>query len=572
MIASEKICDVLVEAGIEYVYGIPGGGTVRIFDALFDYQEKIKTVLVRHEQAGSIMADVYGRLTGKPGVVMGQGAFIGSSAAFGTMEAFMSSSPMLVLTDASEGGDFSLHVPYQSGIGEYGSLDLRGIFKSITKYTALATTPKEAVRAVQMAIRHATVGRPGPTCVIMRSEAITGEVDLDKPPKIYRTDRYLQPALSSAPMALVQDVEDRLRRSERPVIIAGNGVHVANAHRELQELAEVLSIPVATSGKGKSAFPENHPLALGVIGGFGQRVANRVVGEADTVLVVGCRLSPSDTMQHSPDLIDPDRQTLIQIDIDPRNAGWTYPVHLSLIGDAKVVLGQLLTLAMREAKGRDLVQETRFEELKRVKVEEEFFDHPALHSEDEPILPQRVVRELNESLPPSTIVSLDAGNNRIWMVHYFQSKEAKTVLCPGGIAGMGWAAPAAVGAQFVYPQRPCVSVSSDGGFALSLHALSTARQYDLPVVFVVMNDSALGMVYTGQGERKIASEFIETNFAKVAEGFDCQGIRVEKPEELGKALKHAIDSKRPSVVDVVISREQSLRALRSRRPGPGYNV
>ena len=188
--ASEMIVQTLEEAGVEYVFGIPGGGTGQIFQLLHGREDRIKTVLVRHEQVAAIMADAYGRATGKPAVVMGQGLFIGSNATFGIMEAMLSSSPMLVLTDTSDGGA-AQRPANQSGAGEYGSIDLPNIFKSMCKYTALAASPKESVLATQTAIKHAVSGRPGPSAVVMRSAAIAGDVDVESPPFIHNAAGFL---------------------------------------------------------------------------------------------------------------------------------------------------------------------------------------------------------------------------------------------------------------------------------------------------------------------------------------------------------------------------------------------
>ena len=220
--ASELIVQTLEEAGVEYVFGIPGGGTGQIFDLLYGKEDRIKTILVRHEQAAAIMADAYGRATGKPAAVMGQGLFIGSNASFGIMEAMLSSSPMLILTDTYDGG-LAMHPANQSGAGEYGSVDLPSIFKAMTKYTAVAATPKEAVLSTQLAIKHASSGRPGPASVVMRSAAIGGEVDLESPPFVHNAAGYLN---TTKPQSSPQDIQravDILSQSRRPVVLAGTG-------------------------------------------------------------------------------------------------------------------------------------------------------------------------------------------------------------------------------------------------------------------------------------------------------------------------------------------------------------
>ena len=551
--AHEHIVQVLEEAGVEFVFGIPGGGTMSIFTSLFDKQDRIRTVLVRHEQAAAIMADAYARASGRPAVIMGQGVFMGSNASFGVMEAYLSSSPMVVLTDTSD-GSMAQHPVAQSGAGEYGSVDLLGIFRSMTKYTTLATHPKEAVVGVQLALKHATSGNPGPTCVLMRSAAIVGEVDVESPPFLHDTRGYLTASPApAAPQDVARTVEI-LAGARRPVIVAGKGVHNARAHDALRELAEMWGMPVATSYKGKSAIEETHPLALGMMGMYGQRLANDVVGEADAVLVVGAKLTTADTVRERPQVFDPRNQAIIQIDIDPRNAGWTFPVEVALVGDAGAVLAQLIDESREAASQKATEVDERTRTLQERKAKTGHFSDPASSRESSPVLPQRLVQVLQETLDPATAIALDAGNNRVWMCHFYQSQRSNTFFCPGGMAGMGWSLPAALGLKLARPDQPVVSVTGDGGFMMSVHALSTAVQYSLPLVCVVMNDGGLGMVRHHQGDRKIASEFVETDHAAMARSFGAFGVRVEDSRELPGALREAIASGRPAVVDVVMDR------------------
>jgi acetolactate synthase-1/2/3 large subunit len=292
-----------------------------------------------------------------------------------------------------------------------------------------------------------------------------------------------------------------------------------------------------------------------MMGAFGQKVANDVITEADLLLVTGCRLSPSDTKRENPQFIDPSRQKIIQIDIDPRNTGWTFPIELALVGDLKTTLGQLLHSLRDLIGGKSPQAEERLKTLGKLKNTEGFFEAEELYSDASPLLPQRIVREIEEAVDDSTMITLDAGNNRIWMTHFFRSKEVRTVFCPGGIAGMGWGPPAALTAKLLYPDRPVLSVSSDGGFAMMVHVLSTAVQYNLPVAFLVMNNSGLGMIHDGQSQRRrvIATEFIETDFAQIARGFGCQGLNVRKAEELGPAIKKALWASVPTVLDIATS-------------------
>ncbi len=555
--ASELIVQALEEAGVEYVFGIPGGGTGQIYDLLHGKEDRIKTILVRHEQAAAIMADAYARATGKPAVVMGQGLFIGSNAAFGIMESMLSSSPMLVLTDTSDGGS-AQHPANQSGAGEYGSIDLQNIFKAMTKYTTLATNPKEAVLGTQLALKHATSGRPGPACVVMRSASISGEVDLESPPFIHPTGGYLNTA---KPQSAPQDIEravEILAGSRRPVLVAGNGVHVAEAHRQLQDLAELWNMPVATSYKGKSAISETHPLSLGMVGIYGQAAANQVVGEADTVVIVGAKLSPQDTVRESPNVFNPRQQRIIQIDIDDRNAGWTFPIELGLTGDAAAIMDQLLAASSDAAASTAGQRQDWASGLPQKKQDRGFYRDPALGVDTSPVTPQRLVATLQETLPDDTVFTLDAGNNRTWMAHFYQAQATKTFFAPGGTAGMGWGLPAAVALKLVYPDRQVCSVTGDGGYMMTVNALSTAVQYNLPLLCVVFNDSALGMVLGHQQPgREIASEFVQTDNGAVARGMGAFGIQVNDSRDLPDAIRQAQASGLPAVVDVIVDRGPS---------------
>ena len=555
--AHELIVQQLEEAGIEYVFGIPGGGTGQIYNLLVGKEDRIKAILCRHEQTAAIMADVYGRATGKPAVVMGQGLFIGSNASFGIMESMLSSSPMLVLTDTSDGGN-ALHPANQSGAGEYGSIDLPTIIKSMTKYTSLATSPKEAVLGTQLAIKHATSGRPGPAAVVMRSAAIAGEVDVESPPFIHNAAGYLNTA---KPQSAPQDIEkaiEILASARRPVIIAGNGVHQAKAHQQLQQLAEQWGAPVATSYKGKSAIAETHPLALGMAGVYGQEAANRAVGDADTVLIVGAKLSPQDTVRERPNVFDPRRQRIIQIDIDERNAGWTFPIELGLIGDAASILGQLVEASAEAAPASAAGRQEWTDSLPERKTSANYYEDPSMYLDTSPVRPQRLVALLRQTMPDDTVYALDAGNNRTWMAHFYQSAQANTFYAPGGTAGMGWGLPAAVALKLVYPDRPVVGVTGDGGYMMTVNALSTAVQYQLPMICIVFNDNALGMVRHHQPEgRRIASEFVDTDNSAVARGFGCFGVQINDSRDLPGALRDAQASGLPAVIDVVIDRGPS---------------
>ncbi len=548
MPASALVARVLQEAGIEMVFGISGGHTGRIVSGLSQYQNSIRTVLVREESLGGVMAEIYGRLTRRPGVLLGQGPWVLGNGLLGTIEAHLSSSPMLLLTDFSDAPRFTLHAPYQQATGDWGSWDARRAFSGVTKHVMQAHDPIAAVQATQLAIKHALAGQPGPVAVLYSHDSLAGSVAPDSQPALYPTRHYLPTPPPPAEPRLVEAAATALLSAQKPVLVAGNGVRIAQAYDQLSRLVETAGIPVATTAAGKGCFAETHPLALGVFGTFGTAAANACVSEADLVIVVGSKLSPSDTAWENRALLDPTRQTFVQIDIEPRNASWNYPAEHVLIGDAAVVLDQL-----HEAVGSR--GDTRRQQAQqRVAAHRErhgYFNDRAYFADDQPILPQRVIGELQRGLPEDAIVTCDAGENRIMMTHFYQTKRAEGFLQAAGSGPMGFGIPAALGAKLVHPDRPVVAVCGDGGFAMTMKGLMTALEQDIPIVTVVFNNKALGWVLHGSGP--FAAEFNDFNHAEIAVAMGCRGVRITDPAGLGPALQEALAARTPTVIDVMTS-------------------
>ena len=336
MQACQQMCEVLIEAGIDHVFGIPGGGTSPLFNAIHDHRDKIRFILTRHEQAASIMADVYGRLTGKPGVLLGQGVFIGSSGGIRDHGSVYERFPH----DRADG--------HQRGRGLRPAWSLPG-----GKRGAWRDRSPDALQN-HLQVHHLRYHSQGSGAGFTishqarhdrtagaRLRADATQCCVGRSGRRYATDDSSQrPDTSAARRSRQQHKMSSKRcnyfcKPNAQCIIAGNGVHTARAYNELRTLAEFLGAPVATSAKGKSTLPENHPLAVGLMGTFGQTVANAVVSEADVLLVIGCHLSPNTTRRENPEFIDPTRQQIIQLDIDPRNAGWIFPTAVNLVGDAK---------------------------------------------------------------------------------------------------------------------------------------------------------------------------------------------------------------------------------------------
>ena len=552
------VARVLAEAGIEYVFGISGGHTGRIVSGLSQVQNQVRMVTVREESLGGVMAEVYGRLTRRPGVLLGQGPWVLGNGLIGTLEAHLSGSPMLLLTDFSDAPGFSLHAPYQQATGDYGSWDARRAFGGVTKQVMQAQDPVAAVQATQLAIKHAMAGQPGPVAVLFSHDALAGSVAPDSQPVLYPTRFYLPPPPPPAEPALIAAAAARILAAERPVIIAGNGVRIAQGYDQLQGLAEAAGLPVATTAAGKGCFPETHPLALGVFGTFGTPAANACLGEADLVLVVGSKLSPSDTAWENTKLLDPRRQVFVQIDIEPRHASWNFPAEMVVLGDAARILGQLNEEVRSAGEGR---REAAARRVARHREAHGFFDTPAYTADDKPILPQRVIGELMRGLPQDSIVTCDAGENRILMTHFYQTKAAGGFLQAAGTGPMGFAIPAALAAKLVHPDRAVVAVCGDGGFAMTMNGLMTALEHDIPIVVVVFNNKALGWVLHGSGP--FAAEFKEFDHAAIARAMGCRGTRVDDPAGLAPALHEALAARVPTVIDVMTSLSVSFADITS---------
>jgi acetolactate synthase-1/2/3 large subunit len=495
------------------------------------------------------MAEVHGRVTGEPGVLMGQGPWIGSLGAFGQMEARLGSSPMVTITEASERGDYSTLAPYQQARGDYGGLSLPKILDAVTNEYWFPRTATETLRSLQLAFKHATAGRPGPTAIVLDGGAVTDPVPEDPIPPVWDAAEQAQTWESRPAAPDVAAASEALTDADRPVIIAGNGIHAADAYDELATVAEAYDAAVVTSYLGKSTFPETDDRAAGVIGSFGHEGANQVVSEADTLLVVGCRLQPMDTNWQAPEFIRPDEQTILHVDIDSRNAGWVYPADVGLIGDAALALD-----ALADAGGG-----TNDWALERAAEARTDYTVPACESDAAPMKPQRAAKEIQAVLDEDTIVTADSGNNRFWLLNYLQTPAARTYFGSGGVGGMGWATPAAVSAALATGKRT-IAVTGDGGFTMTMTSVETAVEHGVPLTVVVLNDTSLGMVRQMQSpDHDIAGvEFHDTDFVKAAEAFGAEGVRVQHPDELGDALEDGPDGDVPLVIDARIDRTEDM--------------
>ncbi len=562
----DAVIDALTGAGVRFVVGMPGGLTLPLWSALHQHPT-IRAVQVREESLGSYLAEAYGRLTGEPIAVMGQGEWIVGNAGQGYLEALLGSAPVVILTEMSDGGAFSHHAPYQSGTGDYGTWDARTALSGVTKRVMVSHHPAQAVQHTQLALKHATTGDPGPVAVVFRSESLQGSVGPDSRPRIYATEHYLTPRPQAVDDRAVANVVVALRASSRPVIIAGNGVRVGQASACLELFARTLDIPVATTAGGKGVFPERDPLAAGVIGPFGWTSANEVVGTADLVLVIGSRLSASDTVQGNPALLDPARQVLVQIDIEPLHVSWTVPMDQTLVGDASTLMERIL----REHGDAPPTRTSCASD--RVAAATVTDPLEARATNALPLLPVTTITAIQQCAPEDTIITCDAGENRLFMMRWYRSGGGGKYLQPAAGGGMGYAVPAAMAAKLARPDAPVLAVCGDGGFSMVLHGLMSALEQELPIGVLVLNNSALGWVLHGS-RNPVAAEFRDFDLAAVARSLGCDGVRIGSVADLQDALGRLSELTRPFVIDVPTSLDVSykdvLQSIDPQRFETGY--
>lgn len=548
---AEGVAAVIAEMPSPIVYGMPGGHMIQVFDALRDLPS-VDTVLVREESLATVMAEAHGRLTGRPAVAMGQGAWILGNAGIGIMEAHLGSSPMVLLVDATEGGSFSHHGPYQTGMAEYGGYDLAAALRAITKRTFVALDPVQAVQLTQLAVKHATAGEPGPVAVVFHSRALgRGFPKPEKAPRIRRSPGYWQPSTPPPDSAAVGRAAELFRASSRPVLVSGSGVRLAKAETALLGFAERFDVPVVTTAAGKGTMDETHALAAGVAGAFGAHDrANAVLGDADLVVAIGTKLSPMDTANETPELIDPSRQRVIHIDVEPLNIGWTVPTDVPLVADAAAALEALAT-AVGSFDGQGTARVAAVTERIPDRVLGEAFGG------------RRVARMLSELLPSDAVVTCDAGENRLFMVHDYRVRQGGTVLQPNGGGGMGYAVPAALAAARLFPERLAVAVCGDGGFAMTLHGLMTAVETGSRMLVVVMDNQALGWVLHGQRDRPFMSTFASFDLAAIAQAMGCSAVRIDSAEEFSVAIRDAFSAPGVSVVVAKTTRDEAYHDVAS---------
>jgi acetolactate synthase-1/2/3 large subunit len=551
--------------GVKYAFGVPGSAALPLFDDLYNIQGDMTTILTKHEQTAGFMADGYARVTGVPCVTV---ATVGPGAmnlASGLHCAYQDSFPVLAITAQIPTKQFGKG-GVQEATGWGRTLSHTDIFRPVTKWSVLVERADKLPDVGMRAFKIMLSGRRGPVHIDIPFDVQKGEIEFTPiPPMHYRS-------LSGAAgdPASVNKAADLLLGSQSPAILAGGGVLASDGSPELLELAEMLVIPVATSAMGKSCFPEDHPLSLGVAGIYAQDVANDFLrkDKVDVLLAVGTLFHEVTTRGWSSDF---GGTKLIQIDVDPEEIGKNYSIEIGIQGDAKLILRQLIeVIKVKLTKRATYKDAPRVRAIEKAKKELGFYSSPEMLSDDVPIKPQRAIKELREFLNRDAIVLTDCGNNLAWTLGYFKNYVPRTFIADGGHTAMGFSAAAAMGVKLGARDKQVVDVIGDGSFMMTNKEVGTARRYDIPVIWFILNDGLLGMIkHTQQylyDRRFIATDSAPSNpdYVKYADAFGVYGERVERPADIKGALKRAFDSKLPAILDIMIDPNVVNPKLKSR--------
>ena len=543
MTGARVLAEMLDAYGTDHVFMVPA--VLRRSMAEMERRTDIKVIHTHGEKAAAYMADGYARVSGRPGVCMAQqvGAL---NLAAGLREAHLVSSPVIAMTGGSR--------PDRRDRGVYQEANDLPAFTPYTKLNVAIENVERFPDLIAQAFAQATSGCPGP--VHLQFQGQEGEIDAREGDMTMRFDerhRSVPPYRPAPDTATLEQLVQRVQQAERPVIVAGGGVNHSKATKELQQLAELLQVPVATSLNGRGALPETHALSLGVIGTYSRPSANRCISEADFVLFVGSKVGSM--VSHFWQLPRPGTAAA-QIDIDAATIGRNVPVEIGINADIRTTLREILSMpAPPVPKKREhwLATTRKYADEWRITRSE------MTSSDAIPIRPERLCRELSEWLPEDAVIVVDTGHAGMWMASMFELTSAKQRFIRSG-GHLGWAFPAGLGAKCAAPERPVVTFTGDLGIWYHIADIETAVRWNINAITVVNNNHSgnqsergFSIAYDGQPTERSRDLWVhrEVDFAKLAEGIGALGIRVTSPDGIRAALNQALEAKRPAIIDVV---------------------
>ncbi|MGI6495304.1 MAG: biosynthetic-type acetolactate synthase large subunit [Kiritimatiellia bacterium] len=533
---AERVIRVLVEEGVDTVFGYPGGAVLDIYDELYKYGNRIHHYTTCHEQAAAHAADAYARVTGKVGVVIATSGPGATNLVTGIANAYLDSSPVVAIT-----GNVACDA---IGKDSFQEVDITGITMPITKHNYIVKDVTRLADVLREAFEIARSGRPGPVLVDIPKDI--QQADCDDGPRAAATP---QKAYRNGKEAFAQAVK-LIRECRRPYIYTGGGTIGSNATKELLELAEKIDSPIGSSMMGLSAVSHDHPRFLGMTGMHGKFAAGQVMAKADLLIAVGTRFSDRATGNKVAFIQD---KKVIHIDIDPSEIGKNIPAYVSLVGDVRCVLEKLLA-ELPEGDRAAWHQEV-----------EAIRNGPDNHLEmpEDTLNPETVIRAVNRHAPKDTVVCTDVGQHQMWTAQYYHFSKPRSFITSGGLGTMGFGMGAAIGACIGNGKKKTVLFTSDGSFHMNMNEMATAVSNQLPLVIVLLNNNALGMVRQWQSlffAKRYSHTSLErhTDYVKLAEAFGAQGIRIKKLDELDAAVKAAFATQGPVLIEVAINEDEKV--------------
>jgi acetolactate synthase-1/2/3 large subunit len=524
--------------GVEVMFGLPGGAILPVYDPLID--SSIRHVLVRHEQGAGHMAEGYAHATGRPGVAMVTSGPAATNIVTPLCDAYMDSVPLVVITG---------QVPYAAiGTDAFQEADTLGITMPVTKHNWLITDANDIPRIVREAFHVATTGRPGPVLVDIPKDVANSPMDWYWPDGVDLPG--YKPTTKGHPKQ-IKEAARLINQARRPVIYAGGGILKARAAGALRELAELAGVHVVTTLMARGAFPDDHPLCLGMPGMHGNYTAITSMQRADLLIALGSRFD--DRVTGKVGAFAPDAK-IIHVDIDPAELGKVRRPDVPIVGDSRLVIEELVK-ALRAEQSKhgkpDLADWDR-------QVDEWRRDHPLKYDQQEggPLKPQYCIEALRDHTPDDTIVVAGVGQHQMWTSQYWRFNHPYTWINSGGLGTMGFAVPAAIGAKVGKPERMVWAVDGDGCFQMTAQELVTASAERIPVKIAILNNAYLGMVRQWQElfyEERYSEVYLSPDlpdYVKWAEAMGCVGLRVDTPEDVVPAIEKANEvDDRPVVID-----------------------
>lgn len=542
---AQILLESLKKEGVDVLFGYPGGAVIDIYDELPRHPE-LKHVLVRHEQGAVHAADGYARASGKVGcclVTSGPGA---TNTVTGIATAYCDSIPLVVFTG---------QVPTQLiGNDAFQEVDIVGITRPCTKHNFLVKDVRNLAKTIRQAFYLARSGRPGPVLVDLPKDIMQARTEFVWPEDIFM--RSYNPTYKPNLNQLRRTAEE-LAKARKPIILAGGGVIMANASEVLCELAHELNIPVATTLMGLGAFPANGDLWLGMVGMHGTYAANMSINHADLLVCVGARFDDRVTGRLQ-DFASHAR--IVHIDIDPTSIRKNVEVDVPVVGDCRQALEGILEIC--RAKMADTDWSGMHADWLQT-VHEWKANHPLAYNKNGHIKPQQVIETMYSITKGDAIIATEVGQNQMWAAQFYTFTKPRTLLTSGGLGTMGYGFPAAIGAQFAFPDKLVINVAGDGSIQMNIQELATVVQNKIPVKVVILNNGHLGMVRQWQ-ELFYNRNYSHTNmeaqpdFVKLAEAYGAEGYRISKPEELEDELRKALTSPNPAFIDVMVEREENV--------------